>query len=79
MLFNTRITFFDELSVFLLRFPPQFRLILHLLDPDPKHNKIFFVKTCLRNRKSGGSLWPDLVRCHMLLYIGALRKPSATH
>jgi hypothetical protein len=27
------IPFYDELSVFLLRFPPQFRLILHLLDP----------------------------------------------
>jgi hypothetical protein len=35
MLLNTRITFYDELSVFLLSFSPQFRLILHLLDPDP--------------------------------------------
>jgi hypothetical protein len=35
MLLNTRRTFYDELFVFLLRFSPQFRLILHLLDPDP--------------------------------------------
>jgi hypothetical protein len=35
MLLNTRITFNDELSVFLLSFPPQFWLILNLLDPDP--------------------------------------------
>jgi hypothetical protein len=35
MLLNTRITFYDELSVFLLRFPPRFRLTLHLLDPNP--------------------------------------------
>jgi hypothetical protein len=35
MLLYNILTFYDELSVFWFRFPPQFRLILHPLDPDP--------------------------------------------
>jgi hypothetical protein len=40
MLSNTRLKFYDELSVLSLRFPPQFRLILYLLDPDPRAHQI---------------------------------------
>jgi hypothetical protein len=35
MLLYTSFNFYDELSVFCVRFPPQFGLLLHLLDPDP--------------------------------------------
>jgi hypothetical protein len=35
MLLYTSLTFYDEFSVLLLRFFPQFCLILHLLDPAP--------------------------------------------
>jgi hypothetical protein len=35
MLSYTRLTFYDEFSIFWLRFFPQLWLILHLMDPDP--------------------------------------------
>jgi hypothetical protein len=35
MFLNTGMIFYDELSVFLVHLSSLFRLILHLLDPDP--------------------------------------------
>jgi hypothetical protein len=40
MLSDTRLTFYDEFSVFFAPFPPHFCLILHLLDPDPMRIRI---------------------------------------